>query len=551
MIENSLLDVIKRLDVKQNVTIRIIDEPTGEVVQEHVGHNAATHSMLTGIAHYLMGDGVLNQGSDILSMWVPQYISLGTMGLTSQDSETITIDGEDYIVPAGLGSTPPAPESATPEEKELNDILRFEEYINETPGFGADGYDFNTNNNRKWFGLGLPYPIRPAKVVQDFYDGGTTTFTLSNPVLKTAKSEKFLGNGVDTAFTFTTGDAIEIISVYVSGLITTTYQLDINNNQIVFDTAPDNHADILVNYYDSKMNIESITVYPDGVVNEDSRDTSIVRIDIPSNSFSLTSINVIEILDTTPPLAPSGSRVAIIYSVDSKDATNCELIKSSYNSSNVIVPLTRRSDITYRNMVPEYESQLPSTLDIVFSAFVSVGALAEFRGDNDYLYITEAGLWSKNVYDGSQDNGLLAGYRITPIDNEDLVSQATFVGNGVSKEFEFKDIVVSIESVFIDDTLVDKEAYYLDIVHNSIVFSEAPDANSDIVVFYRDSNNQAPWKDMSKEENRHKVQQSILRIGENQVAQVVWKLQLGGLEQLNGLRSIYPAQYPEEVWTIV
>ena len=69
------LDIIKRLDVKQNVTIRVIDEPTGKVVQEHIGHNAATNSLLTGIAHYLMGDGVLNQGSDTLSMWVPQYMS--------------------------------------------------------------------------------------------------------------------------------------------------------------------------------------------------------------------------------------------------------------------------------------------------------------------------------------------------------------------------------------------------------------------------------------------------------------------------------------------
>jgi hypothetical protein len=56
---------------------------------------------------------------------------------------------------------------------------------------------------------------------------------------------------------------------------------------------------------------------------------------------------------------------------------------------------------------------------------------------------------------------------------------------------------------------------------------------------------------MSKLENRQKVQTSILRIEENQIAQIVWKIQLGGLEQLSNLRSLYPAQYPEEVWTIV
>ena len=61
------LEIAKRLDLKQNVTIRVINEATNEVVQEHVGHNAATKSMLTGIAHYLLGDGTLNQGSDMLT----------------------------------------------------------------------------------------------------------------------------------------------------------------------------------------------------------------------------------------------------------------------------------------------------------------------------------------------------------------------------------------------------------------------------------------------------------------------------------------------------
>jgi hypothetical protein len=56
---------------------------------------------------------------------------------------------------------------------------------------------------------------------------------------------------------------------------------------------------------------------------------------------------------------------------------------------------------------------------------------------------------------------------------------------------------------------------------------------------------------MTIKENREKVQKSIIRIGVNQVAQVVWKIQLGGLEQLNGLRYLYPPQYPEDVWNIV
>ena len=48
------LDIIKRLDVKQNVRIRVIDDATGEVVQEHDGHNAATNSLLTGTVSSLV-----------------------------------------------------------------------------------------------------------------------------------------------------------------------------------------------------------------------------------------------------------------------------------------------------------------------------------------------------------------------------------------------------------------------------------------------------------------------------------------------------------------
>jgi hypothetical protein len=55
---------------------------------------------------------------------------------------------------------------------------------------------------------------------------------------------------------------------------------------------------------------------------------------------------------------------------------------------------------------------------------------------------------------------------------------------------------------------------------------------------------------MSISDNRRLVQKSIIRIGEGQVAQIIWKLQLGGLEQLDGLRYLYPSQYPEDVWIV-
>ena len=75
---NNAKEIAKCLGMKYNVSIRVIDEPTGEVVSEHIGHNASTNSLLTGVAHYLVGDGVLNQG-EILSTCVPRYFSLGTM----------------------------------------------------------------------------------------------------------------------------------------------------------------------------------------------------------------------------------------------------------------------------------------------------------------------------------------------------------------------------------------------------------------------------------------------------------------------------------------
>jgi hypothetical protein len=340
------LDILKRLDVKQNVTIRVIDEPTGKVVQEHVGHNAATNSLLTGIAHYLMGDGVLNQGADTLAMWIPQYISLGTMGLTSQDSETLD---DESVVPYAIGYTPVAPESATSEEKELNTQLRFTEYINQAPGFGADGYDNNSNNNREWFGLGYPYNIKPNPLFQDFYtwDGSETIFVLSK----------------------------------------------------------------------SPLDIISITLYPGGVINQDVSDTEVERRVLSTTSYSVSGneLHLNAYPDTT---IPTTSRIAVIYTSKDSDAANCELIQAKYDNNGNIVPLTLRSKITYRDLVPEIQSEVPNTLDVIFSAFVSTGALSAYRGDNDYIYITEAGLWSSSAFSDSGDNGMLAGYRIMPSDDE-------------------------------------------------------------------------------------------------------------------------------------
>ena len=488
------LDIIKRLDVKQNVTIRVIDEPTGKVVQEHIGHNAATNSLLTGIAHYLMGDGVLNQGQDTLSMWVPQYISLGTMGLSSQDSETIyggsSGSGDNsstYVVPAGVGYTPVAPSNATETEQDLNARLRFSEYINQSPGFGADGYDDNANNDREWFGLGYPYTLKPDKLTQDFYDwdGTATTLTLSK----------------------------------------------------------------------TPLSIVSVTVYPGGVVNQDIGDPTVDRQVLPTNKYSFSG-NTLH-LDA---YEVSG-RLAVIYTYASTDAVNCELITAEYDSNGNLVPTTLRSKITYRNIVPELQSEVPNTLDVIYSAFVSTGALKGFRGSHDYVYITEAGLWSKPNYTDSGDNGLLAGYRLMPSDDEVNILGAEYkltstgaVSYNLVDDNDRPLSVISIDSITCDGVVIPSAEYDLSttLSATTISFHEdfIPTAGTTLIIVYRSGDVSGTWKDMSIPENRAKVQESILRVGVNQVVQVIWKLQLGGLEQLNGLRYLYPSQYPEEVWVI-
>lgn len=553
------LDIIKRLDVKQNVTIRVIDEPTGKVVQEHVGHNAATNSLLTGIAHYLMGDGVLNQGSDTLSMWVPQYISLGTMGLTAQNSEEITVDGETYIVPASIGYTPVAPESATAEEKELNAKLRFSEYINQTPGFGADGYDGNANNNREWFGLGYPYALRPANLKQDFYDAGDTAYILSNAV----------------------SDASNIISVtaYPGRVV----DQDISDNSVVRQVLPSTEYAINQQTFTGTGNITEFTLDNPGVMIY-SVEVSVNSVEVPPtdytfdpNTGTVTFVNgapenksviVVKYTASQSVLVIQSKttltgRIAAIYLIDGVDAVNCELIDAKLDDSGNIVPLSARSKITYRDLVPEVQSEVPNTLDVIYSAFVSVGALKDYRGDNDYIYITEAGLWSKPYYNDSGDNGMLAGYRIMPSDDavDILGTELRLTGTGQAV-YDLVDgagnalSILSIDSITCDGDVIPSDAYTftMGLDGTLLTFTEAsviPAEGSTVIIIYRSGDAAGTWKDMSVEANRQKVQRSIIRIGKNQVAQIIWKIQLGGLEQLNGLRYLYPPQYPTEVWTLV
>lgn len=300
----------KHLEINHNVSFIIRDANTNKIISVHEGHNAATNSMLTGIAHYLVGDGVLNQGWHLLKSYVPQYISLGTMGLINQS------EAENGL-PDGIGSV------------EGTEAERFSEYMRQCPGYGADGYDSEANNGRSLLGLGPMYKNR-----------------------------------------------------------------------------------------------------------------------------------------------------------ESTETINCELISDTFP----------RASISYRDIVPETESEFPETIDVVFSAMVSTGALAQFREPNkNYIFITEAGLWSRPDWVSGGDNGLLAGYRITPSSEKNWGMSEEDVSDEVAREYLIE--------------------------HGTPTPTEEQIEQIKLTI---------------AEENRQILKEQIIRVGINQVVQVIWKVQLGGLQQLGG-----------------
>ena len=144
----------EKFQVNHNVLLRVIDKATGKVTQEHSGHNAATNTLVEGVGHYLAGEGIFNQTPSMLSDFIPRYISLGTMGLNdqSEDSNGLPTGISGYNTPSGA-----------------SEAERFEDYINERPGYGSDGYSRAYNNGRPFFGLGPAYTSFSS--VKSYYRG--------------------------------------------------------------------------------------------------------------------------------------------------------------------------------------------------------------------------------------------------------------------------------------------------------------------------------------------------------------------------------------------
>ena len=386
------------MPIRHNVSLRVIDSRTGKVVQTHTGHNSATNTLVTGIAHYLTGDGVLNQGYHMLSQYVPRYISLGTMGLYSQDSNA---EG----LPVGIGVAPG------------DEIQGYRDYMTQTPDFGADGYDINLNNGRRYLGLGPMYEDREGFEVPD---------------------------------TGLVGDVNLDGKVDIDDLLTL---VDNNCGAITLTGKALKAADI---NKDGIVNCDDVQLLKEYVMNPDPKKESL-------GTYEYTS-------GTIP-------------------AVNCELISKNFP----------RVKISYRDIVPEYEAEFPRTVDVVFSAMISTAALTQFREpDNNYIFISEVGLWSTPEWVAGSDNGLLAGYRLAPSDQRYW---------GMDEESVTDDVAI----------------LYLHEHGN-------PNPSEEEI---------SAIKPTIAADNRNRLQKSILRVGPNQVVQVIWKIQIGGLEQLQNINSIY------------
>ena len=358
------MEVFKNFGIQQNVQLNVYDEMTRKLIRSVQGHNSATNSMLTGIAHYLIGEGILNQGWDTLRKWIPRYISLGTMGLYSQEEDTaVGYEG----LPKYLGSLDPT-------VRTYNIVQAGTEY---------------TRNDILYARASLPAEdIGPVFVrVTEVGGNGEILSVQSSSV---ATHESYTGSGAVITYNIINDDKARCID-YLSkqpGFGADGYDANLNNYREFFGLGPT---------FDKR---------------------------------------------------PSAS------STDNQKTVDCELLKTDF----------QRSSISFRNIIPESSAEIAKTVDVVFSAMISTGQLAQFREEGkDYIFITEAGLWSNSTWQAGTENGCLAAYRITYHDQSKMTPEA-----------------------------------------------------------------------MEVEANRKLLKQSILRVGKNQVVQVVWKIQIGSIDEFGG-----------------
>lgn len=390
---NNILQASRSLGIRENVLIRVLDRSTGKVVQEHRGHNMATNTMLLGIAHYLTGDGVLNQGSYMLSEYVPKYISLGTMGLINQDSD-------DNGLPAGIGVEIPDMED--------------EEYQSLVDAMNRAKSDLDAA--KEALANDCPYYVEYG-----------TCYT-----------------GQEC------GECSERLARKRS---------DLEAAQLAYDEA----KKAVMNYSEERR----------------FRDYMLTRPGYGADGYDEFENNSRKYFGLGPAFSDRPDKTKTI---------NCELISDSYP----------RVDISSRDIVPEIEAELPQTIDVVFSAMVSTGALKQFREtDKSYVYITECGLWSRKYWEDSGDNGLLAAYRIAP-----------------PNEWNWE--VVS-----------DNVSYFAKSEYAKAMGVDLATVTNDDVALY----------------NRNLLKSSIIKVNVNQVVQVIWKIQLGSIDQFANISQLRKNYY--------
>lgn len=511
-----ILETSKHLGFRQNVSIRVLDKDTGRVVSESTGHNSVTNSLITGIGHYLVGEGVYNQGYEMLHKYIPLYISLGTMGLLSQEEDS---EG----LPADLGGLPDRRD--VDDEKSLAILERWEaattnleliqngyQHVNR---FGDTLLDENGNEELEYDLDKYIYP--PDNTVQgkrqildrwgympkveyciyyvDMIDKGQKdehgdtilepdVDSQGKPIWSIAKGTKGLNSTLQEKRQCPYAEPVQVRLVdgeiqvvkgrYVDPLIAAEYDSKYNKDTDYTESIKTIEGRCILRqkcldcvFPEKKALIDALqNVYDEWV-----EDLTAAQTEYDEAYDALEELRFNRYLDECPGFGADGSCEngsadnnyrpyfglgPTFANRESKLSIDCELISETFP----------RELISYREIVPESESELKNTIDVVFSAMISTGALKQFREPGkDYIFITEAGLWSDPDWNDSGENGLLAGYRIVPPNREN-------------------------------------------------------------------------W-DMSVPENRRILKQNILKVGINQVVQVIWKIQIGGVDEFEGMRDIF------------